>query len=108
LPNLTILSLTGNQISDVSQLPILPNLIKLYLNNNQISDISTLPVLPNIVIIDLSYNQISDISSAFSNLRMQSNHIKLHLEGNPIINKIQLPIDLSINSANQSKLRIFY
>ncbi|MGB2863112.1 MAG: leucine-rich repeat domain-containing protein, partial [Sedimentisphaerales bacterium] len=63
LMNLTTLSLSSNQISDISAVKDLTNLITLYLFNNQISDISALASLIKLTSLDFSLNQISDISA---------------------------------------------
>ncbi|EKS8444446.1 leucine-rich repeat domain-containing protein [Listeria monocytogenes] len=80
LPNLEVLDLSGNQISDITPLSNLTNLSSLYLNNNQISDISPLSNLTDLVDLTLQGNQISDISS-LSNL---TDLVDLTLQGNQI------------------------
>ena len=65
--NVLSLSLSENQISDISALSSLNNLAGLNLSYNNISDISALSNLTNLSSLDLSGNQISDIS-ALSNL----------------------------------------
>ncbi len=61
LPQLTSLSLGGNQINDISALQFLTQLTSLSLVGNQ-SDISVLQFLPQLTSLNLSGNQISDIS----------------------------------------------
>ena len=79
-PKLKYLSLSGNNISDVSALSGLTKLNRLYLSNNNISDISTLSGLIKLNTLNLSDNNISDVSalSGLTNLRW------LWLRGNQI------------------------
>ena len=62
LTNLTTLNLTSNEISDISALENLTNLTTLNLTSNEISDISALENLTNLTTLNLSFNKISDIS----------------------------------------------
>jgi internalin A len=80
LTNLTELSLTGNQISDIKPLSNLTNLTSLDLWLNQISDIKPLSNLTNLTSLYLLGNQISDIKP-LSNL---TNLTSLSLLGNQI------------------------
>jgi internalin A len=56
------LTLTYNQITDISPLRGLTNLQSLRLNHNQIVDISPLAGMTNMGSLDLGYNQIVDVS----------------------------------------------
>lgn len=62
LTSLYFLSLSGNQISDITPLTGLTDLQWLYLDNNQIGDISALSPLVTLRVLQLSTNQISDIT----------------------------------------------
>ena len=62
LTNLTELRLGDNKISDLTPLANLTNLTKLYLGNNQISDLTPLAKLTNLAELYLGRNQISDLS----------------------------------------------
>jgi hypothetical protein len=57
--------LSGNRITDISELWNLNSLEELYLANNQIGYIDTLSNLLNLRVIDLSNNEIDDISPLF-------------------------------------------
>ncbi|MDR0283711.1 MAG: leucine-rich repeat domain-containing protein [Propionibacteriaceae bacterium] len=59
---LTMLSLDGNQISDLTPLAGLTNLYQLSLSSNQISDIAPLANLPRLTSLKLTDNQISDLA----------------------------------------------
>jgi len=61
MTNLTSLTLTGNQITDISPLAGLINLTSLDLSDNQISNLSPLEGLTNLTSLALANNQISDI-----------------------------------------------
>lgn len=78
--NLVSISMSNNQISDISPLKDQTNLGALNLNNNQVEDISSLSKLTNIYELFFSNNQISDISaiSDMNSLRyinLSGNHI---------------------------------
>jgi Leucine-rich repeat (LRR) protein len=68
--NLDTLSLSYNQISDISPLAGLVNLNYLYMSDNQISDLSPLTGLVNLIVLRLSDNLINDVGplSALDNL----------------------------------------
>ena len=85
LTNLTELDLKGNQISDLSPLPLAPSIIPItrlsvrVASYNQISDLSPLAPLNNLTKLDLSGNQISDLSplarlTNLTELNLSSNH----------------------------------
>jgi len=57
-----IMDLSGNRITDISELWNLINLEELYLANNQIGYIDVLSNLINLRVVDLSNNEIDDIS----------------------------------------------
>ncbi|MGQ9546485.1 MAG: InlB B-repeat-containing protein [Dehalococcoidia bacterium] len=61
--NLTSLFLPSNQISDISPLASLTSLTELGLGDNQISDISPLASLTNLTWLNIGDNPISDISA---------------------------------------------
>jgi Leucine-rich repeat (LRR) protein len=69
--NVTNLTISYNQITDISPLNVLTSLIWLDAKNNQIVDIPPLNGLANLTHLDISYNQITDISSLseLTNLR---------------------------------------
>ena len=98
--NLRTLSLSDNQISDVSPLANLVNLGELDLDSNQIADISPLANLTNLTVLSLSNNHISDISPLaglknLSELDLDSNQIA---DISPLANLTNLSaLDLSIN-----------
>ncbi|HLP89565.1 MAG TPA: leucine-rich repeat domain-containing protein [Nostocaceae cyanobacterium] len=62
LTNLTRLSLWGTQVSDVSPLANLTKLTQLYLSRTQVSDVSPLAKLTKLTLLDLSGTQVSDVS----------------------------------------------
>ena len=79
-PNLKFLSLSGNNISDVSALSGLPQLNSLSLNDNNISDISTLSELTELNTLNLINNNISDVSALSGLTKLEW----LRLRGNNI------------------------
>ena len=93
--NLHYLSLSDNQISDISPLSGLASVHNLWLNANQISDISSLSGLTNLNSLYLQYNNISDISALNSFINLGS----LKIDNN-IIQNIPFDIcnDLNINN----------
>ena len=74
------LSLSIENISDISFLKYFPNLEELKLDRNNISDLNPLSTLTNLKTLDLSWNNISDISklAGLTNLK------NLDLSGNSI------------------------
>ena len=62
LTNLTLLDVSGNQITDLSPLAGLTNLNTLILSHNLIADVTPLAGLTNVSDLDLSNNQINDVS----------------------------------------------
>ncbi len=80
LTSLTTLSLSRNQLTDVSVLKALPNLTRLYLDFNNLTDISVLKTLPNLTQLDLGGNNLTDISV----LKALPNLTWLDLRGNKL------------------------
>ena len=80
LTHLTHLYLYNHQISDITPLQSLTHLKTLDLRGNQISDITPLQSLTNLTSLNLSNNQISDISF----LQSLTNLTELDLRGNQI------------------------
>jgi len=80
LTHLTHLSLYNHQISDITPLQSLTHLKTLNLSNTHISDITPLQSLTNLKMLNLSNNQISDISF----LQSLTNLTELDLRGNQI------------------------
>ncbi|MEG4069688.1 leucine-rich repeat domain-containing protein [Microcoleus sp. Pol11C2] len=80
LTHLTHLYLYNHQISDITPLQSLTHLKTLDLHDNQISDITPLQSLTNLTSLNLSNNQISDISF----LQSLTNLTELDLRGNQI------------------------
>jgi hypothetical protein len=64
--NVITLDLSGNEITDISDLWNLKQLEELYLANNQIGYVDALCSLKKLRILDLSGNQIDDISPLFN------------------------------------------
>jgi len=62
LPNLRILCLGSEQITDISPLESLTGLYQLELRLNDISDISVLAKLPRLAMVGLNANPVTDIS----------------------------------------------
>ncbi len=62
LPNLRILCLAAQQISDISPLAYAPNMEKLELKHNLISDIGLLPDLKKLSSVGINDNPVADIS----------------------------------------------
>jgi uncharacterized protein (TIGR03067 family) len=60
-PNLALLKLTHNAITDISQLQALENLQSLDLAQNQVSDLRPLTKLSKLQYIELSHNQITKL-----------------------------------------------
>ncbi len=80
LTKLEVLSLTDNEIFDISPLAGLINLKGLYLSANNISDVSPLSSLNNLEYLSIYRNNISSLS-ALSNLK----GLKfLNISGNPV------------------------
>ena len=86
LTNLTYLSVCGNQIIDITPLAGLTNLTDLWLSNNQISDITPLADLANLTDLVLIGNQITDLTP----LAELNNLTVLDLWGNQISDIIPL------------------
>jgi len=63
LNNLTILALSNNQISDISPLSGLGNLVHLDVHDNDITDVAPLAGLNKLETLFIRYNDISDISA---------------------------------------------
>ena len=102
LPQLRTLYLWGNNINDLSVLPLLPQLEFLDLNWNQITDIRRLANFTNLTTLWIQGNNITDVTplaglTNLSDLRLRENKISdirplaelvnlrtLHLQGNPI------------------------
>ena len=61
-PNLRLLDLSGNPISDLTPLANLTNLVELLLSGGRISDLTPLANLRNLEILILNRNDITDIS----------------------------------------------
>ena len=79
--NLKTLSLSQNNITDISPLANLTNLKELYLWGNQIDNVTALGNLTNLEVLVLSQNNITDISP-LANL---TNLKELYLWGNPVL-----------------------
>ena len=60
--NLNHLSLSGNQISDLSPIMGLTELKKLWLNGNPVSDLSSLKRLTNLTLLQFDNTHVSDLS----------------------------------------------
>ena len=75
-----VLDLSGNQISDLTELAKLDKIEELYLANNQIGYIDILTFLNRLRVIDLSGNQIDDISPLFNLCGLEY----VNLIGNPV------------------------
>ena len=78
--NMTRLIIYRTQISDISALSALTELTYLYLNENQINDITSLSVMTQLEKLYLSENQINDISPVAD----LTNLTKLYLNDNQI------------------------
>jgi internalin A len=98
LTHLTHLYLYNHQISDITPLQSLTHLTHLYLYNHQISDITSLQSLTNLTSLNLSNNQISDISF----LQSLTNLTELDLRGNQISDITSL---LSLTNLTELDLR---
>lgn len=66
LSNRNKLTISRNQISDLTPLQSLTHLTHLYLYNHQISDITPLQFLTHLTALDLRDNQISDLTPLLS------------------------------------------
>jgi len=80
LTNLTFLDLGWNKINNVSSLAGLTNLTYLYLDSNQISNVSPLAGLTNLTGLSLNSNQITNVSplaglTKLTRLSLNSNQI---------------------------------
>jgi len=100
-PALEQLWLSGNRISDISMLANLSSLWKLQLSKNDISDIGSCKSLENLKHLDLSNNKIADLSplrelSQLEDLKLDSNLIT---DISPLKDTIRLK-NLSIASNN--------
>lgn len=75
------LSLSGNQISDISPLALLTKIHKLSLSNNQISDLTPLSHYERLKFLFIQHNDISDITTLSTLLTLKKivahdNHIQ--------------------------------
>jgi hypothetical protein len=76
----TVVDISGNSITDVSDLQNLTKVTELYCSGNQIGYIDSLSSLINLRIVDLSMNEIDDISPL-----LELEHLELvNVVGNPI------------------------
>ena len=80
-PELLILNLSYNQISDLKDIIFFENLKELYINNNKIEDISFCESLPNLLILNAENNNIITITSLnicskMKTLKLSNNKIK--------------------------------
>ena len=80
LPNIEVLNLCGNEISEIPSLKNAPKLKNLYVFGNNVSDVSILQDLTNLERLNLRNNNITDTSplAGLTNLKW------LDLSGNPI------------------------
>lgn len=78
--HIKILDVSGNMLSDISNLWNLHDLEELYLGNNQIGYIDALDNLSKLRTLDLSGNEINDISPLFNLERLEY----VNLVGNPV------------------------
>lgn len=81
LPQLTILKLSGNNISDISPLAQLNNLTHLNLSHNRLSDLLPIAELDRLIYLDLAGNQISNIAplsslTGLNDLNLLSNRVR--------------------------------
>jgi hypothetical protein len=75
-----IIDISGNAITDISDLQTLVRLTELYASGNQIGYIDVLSSLVNLKIVDLSLNDIDDISPL-----LELEHLELvNVAGNPV------------------------
>jgi hypothetical protein len=75
-----IVDISGNAITDITELGTLIRLTELYAPGNRIGDIDALSSLVNLRMIDLSLNEIDDISPLFSLEHLEY----VNLLGNPV------------------------
>jgi internalin A len=80
LKDITILNLTGKNITNISALANLTNLKELYLEGNNITEISALANLTYLEWLYLSWNNITDISALAQLINLE----RLTLSGNKI------------------------
>lgn len=107
LPQLEIIVLNGNYISDLSSLLELPNLYHLNLINNRIKDISGIDKLTNIRELFLGVNLIEDILplKSMTNLRLlglRSNRVSGIEPLKSLVNLVEL--NLSGNVLTESQI----
>lgn len=103
MTNLEVLSLGGNQISDLTPLSNLVSLTELSLHDNvRISDLTPLSNLTKLTILNLYFNQISNLTplSGLANLE------QLVLNGNQIIDLKPLSVLAKLESLSLSENRI--
>lgn len=79
-PELTVLDVSWNYISDIRPVENLTKLEKLYMGYNSINDLSPLSKIKNLTELGLEYNNISDINV----VTYMENLVSLNLEGNYI------------------------
>ena len=72
LPELLILNISFNNLSNISDVQYLTSLKELYINNNQISDISFCENLPNLLILKAENNLINSITSLNSCIQLKT------------------------------------
>lgn len=80
-PNLRLLDLANNRISDLTPIAGLSDLEELGLDRNVIKDVSPLADLINLLVLTIEYNLITDVEP----LRNLTNLNVLKIEGNSII-----------------------
>ena len=86
LPQLTTLSLTGNELSEFPFVGKNPLLSVLRLNKNKIADIPPLKRCKNLKFLDLGNNQLTDLKKTAEHLQDLPRLQNLHLRGNPFEN----------------------
>ncbi|MBQ3476094.1 hypothetical protein IJH26_01110 [Candidatus Saccharibacteria bacterium] len=97
-PNISSLTITDNNISDLSPLANLKNLSSVHFSKNIVEDISVLCNMDKINSFNLSYNKITDISCLDGKL---NDHAYIDISGNVGITGFEKLTNLSSLIANE-------
>lgn len=106
-PNITTLTITDNNISDLSSLANLKDLRGVSFSKNNVEDISVLCTMDKVDSLDLSYNRVTDVGCLEGKL---GNYARLDISGNKGVaglDKLTTLSDLTANDIGLESLESF-